>query len=96
MSKTPEQVVKEAEALVQQAQQSLDASDAFYRSQGLDPAKVKSVLAAQTTDKDRAEAQAAFQKDIDAIEREVAEEAARLSFAQAPASSGARKPRNMV
>jgi hypothetical protein len=96
MSKTPEQIVKEAEALVQQAQQSLDASDAFYRAQGLDPAKVKSVLAAQATDKDRAEAQATFQKDLDAVEREVAEEAARLSFAQAPASSGARKPRNMV
>ena len=96
MSKTPEQIVKEAEALVQQAQQSLDASDAFYRAQGLDPAKVKSVLQAQTGDKERAEAQAQFQKDLDDVEREAAEEAARLSFAQAPASSGARKPRNMV
>lgn len=96
MSKTPEQVVQEAQSLVQQAQQSLDSSEAFYRSQGLDPSKVQSVLQAQTGDKERAEAHAQFQKDLEDIEREASEEAARLSFAQAPASGGVRKPRTMV
>ena len=96
MAKTTEQIIKEAQEAVQKAQQSQEASTAFYRSQGLDPAKVDSVLAGQMGAKERAEAEAQFKQDMEDIEREVAEEAARASFAGASSSGAGRRPRPMV
>ncbi|SAI25234.1 Uncharacterised protein [Bordetella ansorpii] len=95
--KTPEQIISEAEALVAEAQRSLDASNEFFRSQGLDPEKARAVLAGQVGPKEAAEAEAQFRKDLEDIDREVGEELARASFANAARSGGAaRRPRPMV
>jgi hypothetical protein len=92
--KTPEEIMREAEALIQQATQSLASTETVYRDNGLDQQKLISSMNA----KQHAEAEALFRKDMEEIEREVAEEAARLSFAapQTPRTGGARKMRNMI
>lgn len=92
-NKTPEEVVREAQALVQQAQARLAASaPATQRAQ-----QSGAPLTQEQRDKALAEAQALFAKDMQDVEREVAEEAARLRFAAPPEQrSGARKPRNMI
>ena len=91
--KTPEEIMREAEALIEQTRQSLAATSDAYRDHGLDPRKLPDGL----DEKNRAEAEALFRQDLAAIEREVAEEAARLSFANAaPRTGGARKMRNMI
>ena len=82
--KTPEEIMREAEALIEQTRQSLAATAAVPPGPGL-------------TDQQRAEAEALFRQDLEAIEREVAEESARLSFATAtPRTGGPRKMRNMI
>lgn len=91
------QLIRDADALIGQARQGLEASDEFLRSQGLDPDKVRAVVADQISDKERREAEEQFRIDMEAVDREVAEEAARASFAAAPArSTAARRPRAMV
>jgi len=91
--KTPEEIMREAEALIQQTLNSLSGTDNVYRDNGLDRQK----LSADMDAKQQAEAQALFRKDMEDIEREVAEEAARLNFANAaPRTGGARKMRNMI
>lgn len=93
MAKTPEEIMREAEALIEQTQRSLAATADVYRDQGLDADK----LAAGMNEKHQAEAEALFRKDMEDIEREAAEEAARLSFANAtPRAGGPRKMRNMI
>lgn len=91
-----QQLIQEAGELVAAAQQALDASDEFYRSQGLDPEKVRAVLAENLDEKGAAQARAQFEQDMEAMEREVAEEAARASFAAPLRTGGAKKPRFMV
>ena len=82
--KTPEEVMREAEALIEQARTSLAATAGAQRHPELN-------------EQQRAEAEALFRQDLAAIDREVAEESARLSFAQAaPRTGGARKMRNMI
>jgi hypothetical protein len=82
--KTPEEVMREAEALIEQTRKSLAATADAPQGQGL-------------SDQQRAEAEALFRQDLAAIEREVAEETARLSFANAaPRTGGPRKMRNMI
>ena len=83
--KTPEEIVREADALIAQTRQSLAASA------GLQGA------ATHLNEQQKAEADKLFRQDMEAVEREVAEETARLSFANAaPRSGGARKMRNMI
>ncbi|ARP93560.1 Btc22 family type III secretion system chaperone [Bordetella genomosp. 13] len=95
--KTPEQIISEAQALVAEAERTLNASTEFFRSQGLDPEKARAVLASQIGAKETAEAEALFRKDLEDIDREVAEELARASFANAArAGSGVRRARPMV
>jgi len=92
-TKTPEEIMQEAEALIQQVQQSLDETPEIYQAQGLDARKLNESMGP----KERAEAEALFRKDMEDIEREGAEEAARLSFANAvPRTGGMRKLRNMI
>ena len=82
--KTPEEVMREAEALIEQTRKSLAETADAPQGQGL-------------SDQQRAEAEALFRQDLAAIEREVAEETARLNFANAaPRAGGARKMRNMI
>lgn len=91
--KTPEEIMREAEALIQQTRQNLSATAEAYQANGLDARKLNEAMGA----KEQAEAEALFRKDLEDIEREVAEEAARLSFANAaPRTGGARKMRNMI
>lgn len=91
-------IVARAQALVDEVQSQLAAGDEFYRSQGLDPEKVRSVLQAQgqaTFDTD-AEARKAFEADMAAVEQEVREEQARQSFNGTPAGGAAKRPRTMI
>ena len=88
-------IVARAQALIDEVQGQLAAADEFYRSQGLDPEKVRSVLQAQIDLKGIEAAQKAFQEDMAAVDQEAREEQARQSFA-APASGGARRPRSMI
>lgn len=93
MGKTTEEVMREAEALLEQVQRSLEATVGILGSQGLDPEK----LPADVRERLRTESQALFRKDLEDVEREVSEEAARLSFAAASPRGGvARKLRNMI
>lgn len=94
--KDPQEIVREAEALVARVKQQLGETDEFFRSQGLDPEKARDVIAKNTGDKEVAEAQAQFKADMEAIDREVAEEAARASFATPARASTGKKPRFMV
>lgn len=93
--KTPEQIHAEAERVLNDARRALEQSDDFYREQGLDPEKVRAVTAQQLGPKEKAEAEALFRQDMEAIESEVAQEMARLSFSAAPAG-GMKKMRPMV
>ncbi|WP_187394987.1 hypothetical protein [Pigmentiphaga aceris] len=94
--KDPQEILRESEALVARVKEQLAETDAFYRSQGLDPEKVRAVVAQNTGDKEIAEAKAQFDADMEAVEREVAEEAARSSFATPVRASTGKKPRFMV
>jgi hypothetical protein len=97
-NKDPQQIMREAEQIIAESKRSLEESEAFFRDQGLEPEKVYSALASRLDAKGKAEAKALFEKDMEDIERQVAEEAARASFANAPArGNGAIKnPRIMV
>ncbi len=88
--KTPEDIMSEAAELIRQTEQSLAATDELLRSSGVDQAQPMDA-------KQKAEADALFRADMEAVEREVAEEAARLRFSEAPAKTGgARKMRNLI
>ncbi|WP_298208963.1 hypothetical protein [Acidovorax sp.] len=91
----PQDIVARAQALIDEVQGQLAAADDFYRNQGLDPEKVRTVLDAQLDLKGIEAAQKAFQEDMAAVEQEVQEEAARASFS-APNAPGARRPRTMI
>lgn len=95
-AKDAQQLIRDANELVATAKQSLEAADEFYRSQGLNPEKVRAVLAEKLDDKGAAQARAQFEEDMEAVEREVAEEAARASFAAPLRTGGVKKPRFMV
>lgn len=91
----PQDIVARAQALIDEVQGQLAAADEFYRSQGLDPEKVRAVLDAQLDLKGIEAAQKAFQDDMAAVDQEVKEEQARASFA-APAAGAVRRPRSMI
>lgn len=80
-------LIEAAEALIQKVQSEQENIDGFYRAENLDPEKVQQTLNDSLTDETRAQAAAEFQADLDAIEQEVAEESARLSFKSPQTSS---------
>ena len=89
-NKTPQEIMREAEALIQQTQQSLSSTGEALRAGGVNLQQPLDV-------QQKAESEALFRKDMEDVEREVAEEAARLNFANAaPKSGGSRKMRNMI
>ena len=94
--KDPQEIFREAEALVARVKQQLGETDEFFRSQGLDPEKARDVISANIGEKEAAEARAQFAADMEAIDREVAEEAARASFATPARTGTGKKPRFMV
>lgn len=92
-TKTPEEIMREAQALIEQTMRSLSATEDILRQTAGAAASADSAQLAQA----RAEAEALFRKDMEDVEREMAEEAARLSFANAtPRAGGPRRMRNMI
>lgn len=92
-----ENIMAQAQSLIDRVQRDLDASDELLRGQGLDPQKVRATLHDQLTPQASAEARAVFEADMAAVDQEVGEERARAAFAAPVKSSGgARRPRPMI
>ena len=85
-------IVAEADQMINEIQRQLDDGEEFYRQQGIDREKMQGAL----SPRDKEEAARLLAEDMAAVEREVEEAKARLSFstpAKAP-RSGMR--RNMI
>lgn len=91
-----ESLMAKAQALIDKVQRELQSSEEQIRSQGLDPQKVRTTLQAHLTPQASAEARAAFEADMAAVDQEVSEERARASFSMPVKSSGVRRPRSMI
>jgi len=74
---SPETIMAQAQALIERAQADLASSEVLLRSQGLDPQKVRETMQDQLTAEGWQQAQQAFQADMEAVEQDVREEAAR-------------------
>lgn len=98
-----EEIIAASEQLLAQAQQLIDQADAKLRSDGLDSNDLARLLGSHASAKAVEAGRAAFEADMEAIEREVEAERVRLAFfnpqtnaANKPATSAPRKPRNMI
>jgi hypothetical protein len=94
---TPESIMAQAQALIEQVQRDLDAGEAMYRDLGLDPDSVRAALQARMTPELHEQARQAFEKDQQDIEQQFHEELARAGLT-APSKSAkpTRRPRFMV
>jgi len=94
---TPESIMAQAQALIEQVQRDLDAGEAMYRDLGLDPDSVRASLQARMTPELHEQARQAFEKDQQDIEQQFHEELARAGLT-APSKSAkpTRRPRLMV
>lgn len=94
---TPETLMAQAQALIDRVERDIESTAEFYRREGLDPDKVRKTLEDTLTAEQRQQAQQAFQADMEAVEQEVQEEAARRSFGKpAPATGAVRRRRQMI
>lgn len=94
-SDNPHDIIHAAEALIERVQNELAAANEALRSQGIDPELVRTMAAKQLGEKQAQQAQEACRADLEAVEQEVREEAARLAFSSAsPVRS--KPPRNLV
>lgn len=94
---TPETLMAQAQALIDRVERDMEATAQFYRQEGLDADKVRETLEDFLTVQNRLQAQHAFQTDMEAVEQEVREEAARRSILQpTPASAVVRRRRQMI
>ncbi|WP_315124575.1 hypothetical protein [Comamonas antarctica] len=94
---TPETLVARAQELIDRVQRDMASTEEFYRREGLDANKVRATLEDSLTVAQRLQAQQAFQADMEAVEQEVREEAARQSFGrQTPATGAVRRRRQMI
>ena len=73
-------LIAAANALIKKVQDEHQDIDDFYRSENLDPDKMRSLLNKTLTPEKLAQAQADFQAAMTDIEQTVAQEAARLSL----------------
>lgn len=90
MNKTAEEIMREAEDLIRRTEESLALTPEILQSVGL---KEDQALNAEQ----QAEAEALFRQDMEAVERDVAEEAARLRFADVSNKPAApRRMRSMI
>ena len=92
---TSEAMMARAQALIDRVQSDLASGEDQLRRLGLDPEKVRKTMLGLLTVQGRKQAQQAFQADMEAVEEEVREGAARLAFVN-PAPSSARRRRPMV
>lgn len=90
---SPEDIIREAQALVEAAQRSLAAGESLYRDHGLDPDKLRSQ--AQADPGILAQAEAQFRADMEDVERQVSQAAAAAGLVRTPTTAG-RRPRQMV
>lgn len=93
---SPETIMAQAKALIDRVQGNLAAGEALLCDQGLDPEKIRETMEDHLTLQGRLQAQQAFQADMAAVEQEVREEAARLSFAAPTVSNSVRRRRPMI
>lgn len=91
-----DQTIAQAQALLEKIQADFAQSAEFFRSQGLDPEKVRQVGAAALGQREQEEVDRLLREDREAIDREVDEAAARARFESAPVGGSPRKPRNLV
>src|SRR5690554_3478121 len=89
-----QRIFDEAVHLVEQVRNQLEESGRVLDGMGIDPERMKEVLAGQMGDEQRAQAEAEFRRDMEEIEQEVEQEKARLSFSSQP--SGVPRPRRTM
>lgn len=90
-----QEIFNKAATLIDTVTRQLEDGTRHIESMGLDPDKVRETVAHEIAAEQVREADEAFKADMEAVEREVAEEAARLSF-QTAASSSPRPRRSMI
>lgn len=94
---TPEAIIAQAQALIEQVQRDLDAGDALLRSAGLDPEQARAALQARMTPELHEQARQAFEKDRQDLEQQFHEELARAGLSvTAKSPKATRRPRVMV
>jgi hypothetical protein len=89
------EIYNQAADLIERIQNELADSRQLLISMGLDPEKISATIDSQISAEQRREAEAAFQQDIDAIEREVEAESLRLKL-HTPALRPARGRHQMI
>ena len=89
-------IISDAEALLAKVNGELKETDEFYRSMGIDPAKVLPACEPAMGPKERQELAKMMEEDQAAVQREVDEGAARARFSTPSAPTAARKPRPMI
>lgn len=93
----PQNLIAEAQALIDRVQRDLESGEDFLRSQGLDPEELRKSMESQLSPQQRQEAQQAFQADLDAAEQEVQQAALHRAFATPAASNRrVRRPHPMI
>ena len=92
------QIIRDANALIAKVQGDLDAAANFYRDNNINPDKILGACEPYVGLKEVAEIERLAKADQEAIEQEVQEGMARLSFATGTQRSPAdvRKSRNMI
>ena len=94
---TPESIMAQAQALIEQVQRDLDAGEAMYRDLGLDPDSVRAALQERMTPELQEQVRQALEKDQQDMDQQFHEELARAGLT-APSKSAkpTRRPRFMV
>jgi hypothetical protein len=96
---TPQAIMAQAQALVEQVERELEASEEEFRRMGIDREQLLAALEARMTDAQREQMEQEVQAHMDNIEREMREERTRQAFVR-PAgngtAAGVKRRRNMV
>ena len=91
---SPETIMAQALALIDQYHRDREASEEEFRRQGVDPEKLRAYLQSQLTDEGREQVRQTVRADMEAVEQEVRDALTRHSFAR-PAGKSARR-RSMI
>lgn len=91
-----QQIFREAAELVERVRSQLEESGRVLDSMGVDPHKMRDVVAAGIEPAQAEQAEADFRQDMAEVQREVDEEMARRSFQNAKPSAAPRPRRTMI
>ncbi|MCX5590266.1 hypothetical protein [Alcaligenes endophyticus] len=80
-----EATILAAQALIQKIQSEHQSLHEFYTAEGFNPEKTGQLLEQALNEQAKAQIQTQLDTDLRDVEQEVAEESARLAFAQSPA-----------